>query len=206
MKILGLDASTSTIGIALLSWDGYQAITLDHLSYYKPPKKGELFERLSITKKFVKDKIKEFSPDLICLEDRILSLPGRTSTQTIATLSAFNRIIGLTCYEAIPTYPALIHPISVRNAIKLNGVFPDKLDVPSFMEKHLNIKFPYIYNKNKKLKEENYDMADAIAVGLAWILIEKRKQAELLAKLAKVANKKKVSLEKAKTVKNSKKK
>jgi hypothetical protein len=38
--------------------------------------------------------------------------------------------------------------------------------MPALIESHLNIKFPYLYNKKQKIKVESYDMADAAAVGL----------------------------------------
>ena len=57
----------------------------------------------------------------------------------------------------------------MRHAIKLSKVLPKKEEIPELVAKILNIKFPYVFNKKQKQIIENQDMADSIALILAYI-------------------------------------
>ncbi len=170
-RILSLDISTTTIGISLLevSEDGY--LSLAYCDYYKPPKEGNLFERLSTTRDYIKSEIIELSPTDIAIEDIIQYMPKSTAA-TIIALAQINRVIGLCCYDLMGAPPTLFDVNKIRRTIKLGKLQPKKEDIPSVIEKHLGIKFPYIMkikgkNKGKPIIE-NYDMADSIAVGLCY--------------------------------------
>jgi hypothetical protein len=38
------------------------------------------------------------------------------------------------------------------------------------VEKHLKIKFPWVFGKKNQIKDESYDRADSVAVGLYFAL------------------------------------
>ena len=169
--IMGLDASTSTIGLTILKYqDGY--LSLDHIEYYKPPKKGNLFEKLAAVRQYIIDKLIEFQPDYTALEDIILFIPGKSSAITITSLAQLNRTVGLAIYNQTGKPPELLDVNRIRRAIKLEKKQPKKPQIPETIEKHLDIKFPYVYitrGKNKgKIAEESYDEADSCAVALAY--------------------------------------
>jgi Holliday junction resolvasome RuvABC endonuclease subunit len=187
MRILGLDASSTTIGISLLSTkDG--KVTLEHQEFYKPPKEGSIFERLSATKSFIKQKLEQLKPDEIVIEEIIQFLKGGSGAKTIILLAVFNRTVGLTCYEYLGKEPIMMNVMRIRHKLKFDKKFPAKEDMPEIVAKHLNIDFPYYYAQDKKgnakldkktgknkVMIENFDVADSIAVGLAYILVEKEK-------------------------------
>ena len=43
--------------------------------------------------------------------------------------------------------------------------------MPELVSNHLGITFPYKYNKNGKIKDESYDMADGVAVALYYAFV-----------------------------------
>jgi len=93
-------------------------------------------------------------------------MKGKSSANTIITQAVFNRAVCLASAKYLNSLPILYNVLSIRHGLKQNKVFPKKDEMPKLIEAHLNIQFPYIYNKKQKIKEESYDMADACAVGL----------------------------------------
>lgn len=176
MHVLSFDISTTTIGIAVLYMDDGYNISLVHQEYFKPAKEGTIFERLDSVKKYIKHLINIFKPDDIAIEDLILFMKGKSTAQTITSLAIINRTIGLTCYEVLGKNPHLLSVMKIRHKLKFDKKLPQKEDMPEVVAKHLNIDFPYYKKINKKTKKEQimtegYDVADAIAVGLAYLKI-----------------------------------
>ncbi|KKN74471.1 hypothetical protein LCGC14_0389880 [marine sediment metagenome] len=175
---MALDASSTTIGICLLSYDD-KKITLDYVSYYKPPKKGNIFERLDVVRKYIQTKIDELKPDAVTIEDIVLFMKNKSSANTITTLAVVNRVIGLTVFDKIGKAPYLYNVMRVRHAIKKGKDLPSKQDVPELVADILDVKFPYV-KKNEKMVKENEDMADAIAVGICHIYMDRAGKADQL--------------------------
>jgi hypothetical protein len=61
--------------------------------------------------------------------------------------------------------------MSIRHGLKLDGNLPKKEDMPELVAKHLGITFPYEVNKKGRIKVENYDMADGVAVALYYAFL-----------------------------------
>lgn len=177
-KILSFDASSSTIGYAVLEIDDGYNINFISVDYIKPIKHENIIERLAHTRNKIETIIEKIKPDYIGIEQIVSFMQGKSTANTIITLTAFNRMICLSCYDYLNKVPELFNVMSIRHALKLNKVFPKKSDMPALVSKHLGIKFPYEYNKKGKAKVENEDMADAIAVGLyyAFVLTGKLKK------------------------------
>jgi Holliday junction resolvasome RuvABC endonuclease subunit len=171
MRILGFDASSTTIGYALLNidYDGY--ISLLKSDYIKPIKKGSIIERLADTRTKIKTIIEESKPVHICIEEIIQFISGGSTAKTIITLTAFNRMIGLLAYDYLGKCPEMINVMTIRHGLKINKVLPKKEDIPDLVAERLGIKFNYQFNKNGKIKNENFDKADAIAVALYYAYI-----------------------------------
>ena len=173
-RILSIDASTTTIGIGVL--DHYRTKTkLVHHEYFKPPKKGSIFERLSAVKDYMKKLHLKWKPDVVCIEDIILFMAGGSGAKTIIPLAIVNRTIGLTWYELMGKEPELLSVMKIRHALKFGKELPPKDQIPEVVAKRLGIDFPYYMKANRKTKKEeimveSYDVADAIAVGLAHII------------------------------------
>ena len=187
---MGLDASTTTIGLCLLSYDD-NTITLDNLIYYKPPKNGNIFERLAETRKYICDKISEWKPDCVTIEDIVLFMPNSTSANTVVTLAVLNRVIGLAVFDNLNQPPYLYNAMRVRHAIKDGKVLPSKQEIPELIAKILNISFPYIKNKKGINIKENEDMADAVACGICHIYMDRDSKADQLQIKKKKKRKKK---------------
>lgn len=172
-RIIGIDASTKTIGIAILDFDG-KKITLFHHEYFKPPKGPNIFQRLVVVKKYITDLYIKYKPDEIAIEEFSQFMGGRSSAKTIIPLAIFNRTVGLTFFELTNKEPHMCNVNSIRAKLKLTKERPSKEDMPELVAKHLNIEFPWykkIHKKTKKeiIMEESFDVADAIAVGIFYI-------------------------------------
>lgn len=174
-RVLSLDASTTTVGIAVLDYDD-KNIILHHSDYYKPNKESESqIIMLHEARVFVKDLIKTFKPDDFAIEEYVKFMKDNSTAATTITLAVFNRSLCVAAYEEMNKLPDLISVMTVRSKIKFDKKMPlpKKEDVPEIVAKHLKIDFPYrtklLKNGKEKLLPENSDIADGIAVGLAFI-------------------------------------
>jgi Holliday junction resolvasome RuvABC endonuclease subunit len=168
--ILGLDISTTTIGIATINKHIKTGkIQLVNVEYFKPSKDGSIFERLIKVKEFTLDLLKRFSPDVIVIEDYARFMAGSSGAATIIPLAIFNTTIGLTILEKTGKEPILMNVNTIRKWIKTGEERLAKEDVPEAVAHHLKIDFPYEMTKKGKIAVENFDMADAIAVALAYL-------------------------------------
>lgn len=177
--ILGFDSSSTTIGWSVLEIDDIaNSIKLIKADYIKPIKTGNIIERIVDTRDKIIAIIKDVQPNEIAIEEIIQFMAGKSTAKTIIMLTTFNRMICLVAYDYLQKSPILYSVLSIRHGLKLNKIFPKKEDMPSLIEKHLNIKFPYEYGKKGKLKVENFDKSDGIAVGLyhAFVLLGRTKK------------------------------
>lgn len=180
MRILGLDASSKTIGYSIIEYnESTGSIDLIECDYIKPPKKGNLFERLNKTQNMIKEILVKYDPDKVAIEDIAKFMAGASTAKTIITLAVFNRAVGLACYEYCGEPPELFNVMKIRHGIKLNKKFPKKDEIPDIVAKHLNITFPYVYKTGKKkeeIMEESYDMADSLAVAYYYVVSIRKKK------------------------------
>lgn len=178
MKILGLDISSTTIGVALLNCHP-KKLDLEIHSYYKPKKgKRSIYERLSNSKAAMASWMDGYQPDYVAIEDILLYLGGKkgrrkSNAQTITTLAIWNRTIGLQAFESSGKVPTLLSVEEIRKTLRIDGRnTPKKEEMPEVVAHHLGIDFPWVkyYNKKKEHanRNENYDIADATAVALAF--------------------------------------
>lgn len=203
---MGLDASSKTIGLCIIDYNN-KSSKLIHQEYYKPPKKGNLFERLAQVSSFIEEKMNEFGPDCCAIEDILLhmggkkcpvckrSMGGASTAKTITTLAVFNRTVGLTIFNEFEKPPYLYNAMRIRHAIKKDKKLPSKEDMPELVSDILKFSFPYEYKKKRdgstELREENFDMADAIAVALCHIKMDREGKADELQKKKKRKKRKK---------------
>ena len=172
--ILGWDISSTTVGWGLLKIDINNKITYHDSGYFKPIKTESIIDRLIDTREKIQEIINKFQPDYIGIEDLIKFMPKSTAT-TVVMLTAFNRMVCLTCYDYLKTNPRLFNVMSIRHGLKTSKNLPKKEDMPELVAKHLGITFPYeTVAKGKKkgsIKIENYDMADGIAVAMYYAFL-----------------------------------
>ena len=157
------------------------------MEYFKPSKKGDVFERLQGVRQYIFDKISELRPDEVALEEILLWMGGgkkcpmckqkmgrQSTAKTITTLTALNRTVGLAVLDKLDKSPNMYNVMSIRHKIKKDKVIPKKEEVPERVADILGIDFPYKLNRNKKKAKENEDMADSIAVALCHIFVERK--------------------------------
>jgi Holliday junction resolvasome RuvABC endonuclease subunit len=173
MRILGIDASSATIGIAVIDCDdGYQFEKLITFEYIKPPKKGNIFERLEKTQKMILDVLTKYNPTHIAIEEIVQFMAGGSTAKTIISLATFNRMVGLTCYKYLTRPPEMLSVMKIRHKIKLSKIFPKKEEIPALLSKRLDIKLKPIHKKkSKEFAPEYYDAADALAVATCYMMI-----------------------------------
>jgi Holliday junction resolvasome RuvABC endonuclease subunit len=178
-KVLGFDISSSTIGWCVLEFDEItNIINFIKAGYIKPLKKGNIIERIVDTRNKVQNIIDQVKPDYIGIEDIIQFMKGKSTAKTIIMLTTFNRMVGLLSYDYLQKSPQLFNIMTIRHGLKINKDFPKKEEIPELVAKHLGITFPYEHDKKGKIKIENFDKADGIAVALyyAFVLTEKIKR------------------------------
>jgi Holliday junction resolvasome RuvABC endonuclease subunit len=171
-RILGIDCSSTTIGYCVLSWDDEtNQVKFVDASYIKPIKDGSIIERIVDTRNKIRRVIADAKPDYIAIEDIIKFMKGKSTAQTIIMLTTYNRMVCLTAYDYSGQSPELYNVMSIRHGLKMEPVLPKKEDMPALVAKHLEITFPYEYNRKGKVKVESYDKADGMAVALYQTLL-----------------------------------
>ncbi len=195
-RILGIDCSSTTIGLGVLDIDDENNIKFVSMDYIKPIKTGTIIERIVDTRNKVKAFVEKIQPTDIAIEEIISFMKGASTAKTIIMLTTFNRMVCLLAYDYLNKDPELFNVMSIRHGLKLNKILPKKEEIPDLVAKHLNITFPWEFGKKGKLKVENYDKADGAAVALyhAYILTGKvkgKKKVEPKVKKAKKNNEKK---------------
>src|SRR5690606_27905980 len=99
--ILGLDISTSTVGIGILSKDENNKINLLHSEYYKPIKldknKCEL-DRIKETYEYINKIIDIYKPDFIFVEEYLKFMKGKSNNKSILNLAIINRAVSSMIY------------------------------------------------------------------------------------------------------------
>lgn len=173
MRLMGLDISTTTIGISIieetLETDKFKLV-FQH--YFKPPEKDlPEFEYLQITKRYILKIVEEFKPDLVAIEDYSKFMKGKSSATTILKLATLNRMLGFAIFEAMGHEPFLLNVIKIRHNLKLGTQLPAKEEIPELVVHYLDLEgYPYYYEQDKKgnikIKTESFDVADSMAVAI----------------------------------------
>lgn len=205
MRIISLDASTTTIGIAIIDYNDGYVPTLYHHEYYKPNKhafledknKGLLYLVIE-AREYICSLIKKYKVNEFVIEDYVRFMGGKSTSETIIPLAVLNSTLRLGAIERFGLEPNAIVVGRVRSILRKFSEekgLPKKEDIPKLVGSILSIEFPwYIENKKKRevIMEESYDVADAIAVGLAYIKLKSRNESLLpLSRQKKSSRKKK---------------
>ena len=170
-RVLGIDCSSTCIGYCILEIDDSNNIKYISCDYIKPIKTGTIVERIANTRDKLKKIIDDTKPDYIAIEDIISFMQGKSTAKTIIMLTTFNRMVCLLAYDYLKANPQLFNVMSIRHGLKLNKILPKKEEIPDLVAAHLGIIFPFELNKKGKVKVENFDKADGVAVALYYAFI-----------------------------------
>lgn len=160
-KIISLDQSTSSTGLAIFSSDG---ILLS--SRVLLPKKSDkdAFERIWTMYKQIRTIIKEEKPDRVILEDVQLTDVGRNVMVLKQLARLQGCLIGL-CYEC-GVYFEFIYPSTWRSAL---GFLKGKKGQECSRANMKQMSIDYVnekYNMNLTIKQN--DLSEAICIGEAY--------------------------------------
>jgi hypothetical protein len=184
-KILGLDISTKTVGFALFDISGSNLLELTHFSpKIKPQPEDKIEELLKKADAFKAhlENYKDIGIKTIVIEEPLLN---SNNIYTVGTLLRYNTLILKNCYDILgilPTFistynarkhafPSLVGPNDKGKNVLFGGYAKD-IDKKHIIWTNVNSLFPeveWLYDKNGKLKKENYDMADSVATVLGYI-------------------------------------
>lgn len=145
--ILGIDISTTCLGVSLAKYDG-KTVEILKVSHVKPKvsKKIKGTEALFMKSKQFKeefiDKYKDFGLTDIVIEE---PLPNSMNTETVATLLRFNGMISQSIYEATGIVPKFISSYDARKY-----AFPELMAVRKFNKKGEQYDIKKIRNAFKK--------------------------------------------------------
>lgn len=173
MRALGLDVSTSCVGVCVLEWNGtdFKILELDHIEFKKCKTLWEKADHLRIQLSQLSDK---FNVEHVFVEDAALRFSaGLSSARTIATLLRFN---GLASYFARETFGHDAEYLTPNNARKLIGIKTQQVKKCGKSHKqqafdHLavtdlkNIDWPL--KKSGKRVDWAYDATDAYVIAKA---------------------------------------
>lgn len=184
-KILGLDVSTKTTGFALFNITGSKLLELTHFSpKIKPIPETKIEELLKKADAFKEHlvKYKNVGITRIIIEEPLMN---SNNVYTVSTLMRYNTMILKSCYDELGIVPTFISTYNARKFAfpdlmgdngkgrkVLFGGYPKNIDKKMVIWEHVNDVCPeveWIYDKNGKLKKENFDMADSVTCVIGYI-------------------------------------
>jgi RNase H-fold protein (predicted Holliday junction resolvase) len=184
-KVLALDVSTKTIGIALFDITTKELLELTHVSPVPKPKRENKMEELLIKAEMVRSKIENYrnlNVTEVVIEEPLL---GSNNIYTIQTLLRFNTLVFKDIYDVLGIVPEFISTYNARkfafpHLVQPNdkgkhvlfGGFPRDIDKKVIIWELVAKREPQItwnYTKNNTLKKENFDSSDAYAAGLGYM-------------------------------------
>lgn len=189
-KILGLDVSTKTIGVALFDENAKLKILKNITPKLKPIPKNKLevlFQKAHVFEDFIKE-YTHYDVDTVVIEEPLLSSNNK---YTVGTLLRFNGMVAKACYDILGVVPEFISSYDARKyafpelmeyRIGKNGKKGSKAVLFGGYEKGVDKKMiiwekvadrepqvVWLYDKYNRLKKENFDMTDAYAAVMGFI-------------------------------------
>ena len=170
--ILGLDISTSCIGLTVLGANG-KPLLITALDFKNKNKFPSYFQKAKSVENAILKLKKEYNITKIAIESALFMFrPGASSAATISSLIRFNGIVSWILYEIFSFEPIFISSGTARKAcsIKIPKGKKAKLVVMEHLQKDEQF-LPYItYTKNGSIKPNVFDMADSYVIARAAFL------------------------------------
>jgi len=171
--ILGLDLSTSIIGMCIVDKGG----NIFHQEYIDLRKEKSFFDKISLAKDKILSVIRTNRVHDVWVEQSLQAFrPGFSSAKTLLTLSKFSGIMEWVIYEGTEIVPQYVGASAAR---KICGIsVPRGEKAKSVVMRFLLDKEPAFvveYTKYGNVKKHFYDIADAIIVAKAgYICLQKK--------------------------------
>lgn len=182
-KILGLDVSTKTTGIALFDINTKNLLELTHIS---PKVKTEnKIHELMLKAEVFREKLKTYvglGITTVVIEEPLLN---SNNIYTVGTLMRYNTLVCKEVYDILGIVPEFITTYNARkfafpHLVKQNdkgkfvlfGGYPKDVDKKVILWELVAKREPqiqWLYTKNNTLKKENYDSSDAYVCALGYM-------------------------------------
>jgi len=191
-KILGLDISTKTIGWAIFDMTTSTLLEASHFSpKIKPQPEDKIEELLKKADAFKKhlELYKDYGIVKVIIEEPLLN---SNNLYTVGTLIRYNSMILKMCYDIFGVVPSFISTYNARkyafpDLVQPNdkgrrvlfGGLPKNIDKKKVIWDHVNSVCPeinWLYDKNGKLKKENFDISDGVTCVIGYINMIKEKR------------------------------
>lgn len=161
--ILGLDISTSIVGVCVMNDN-----KIVYTEYIDLRKTGNFFEKAQKVQGSLKEIKKNHNIEHIFIEQALMFFRrGGSTAKTMSVLQRFNGIISWQCYQLFDMEPNYVTPISARSkcGIKVaKGKKAKEVVMEHFIESQ---EFEIIYTRHGNVQKYCYDIADAIIVARA---------------------------------------
>ena len=187
-KVLGLDVSTRTIGIALFDIQNKELLELTHISPTPKPKVEDKIEELMLKSNIFKQKLQEYV-DMgithVVIEEPLLN---SNNVYTVGTLMRFNTLVCKDVYDILGVVPKFISTYNSRkfafpHLVQKNdkgkyvlfGGLPKDIDkkvVIWELVAKMEPQITWLYTKNNTLKKENFDQKDAYSAALGYMKLK----------------------------------
>ena len=176
-KVLGLDVSTRTIGVALFDIQSRELLELTHVSPTPKPKEENKIKELLLKGEIFRTKLLEYKNigiTKVIIEEPLLN---SNNVYTVQSLLRFNTLVTKEIYDVLGIVPDFISTYNSRKfafpeLVKDNdkgkfvlfGGLPKDIDKKHIIWDLIAKKEPQIqwqYTRNNTLKKENFDQTDA---------------------------------------------
>ena len=161
--ILGLDVSTSIIGVCLLKDD--KIVKTDYIDLRKI---SGLLHKAKVVEDYIIHNLKEEGIEHIFIEQALMFFRrGGSTAKTMSTLQNFNGVVSWLCFKMLELEPNYVTPISARSkcGIKVpRGKKAKDVVMEHFLETG---EFPIDYTRYGNVQKYCYDIADAVVVAKA---------------------------------------
>lgn len=184
-KVLGLDVSTKTIGVALFDIQNRELLELTHVSPVPKPKVEDKIEELILKSNIFRQKLEGYAGmgiKYVVIEEPLLN---SNNVYTVGTLMRFNTLVCKEVYDILGVAPQFISTYNSRKfafpelvqendkgKFVLFGGLPKTIDKKNVIWDLVAKQEPQItwmYTKNNTLKKENFDMTDSYTCALGFM-------------------------------------
>jgi RNase H-fold protein (predicted Holliday junction resolvase) len=184
-KVLGLDVSTKTVGVALFDIQSAELLELTHVSPVPKPKVENKIEELILKGKIFRQKLETYvglGIKYVVIEEPLLN---SNNVYTVGTLMRFNTLVCKEVYDVLGVVPEFISTYNSRKfafpelvqendkgKFVLFGGLPRTIDKKNIIWDLVAKREPqvtWLYTKNSTLKKENFDMTDSYTCALGYM-------------------------------------
>ena len=163
--ILGLDVSTSIVGVCVYDDKKEKIIKADYIDLRKI---GGFLHKAQAVEDYINHNLVGEKIDYIFIEEALMFFRrGGSTAKTMSVLQRFNGIVSWLCFKTLKIEPRYVTPISARSRCGIK-VPRGKKAKDVVMEHFIESKeFEIVYTRYGNVQKYCYDIADAIVVAKA---------------------------------------